>query len=57
MGAGILLILIILILCSSILFGIYMACCFEKGIKMFEKPNYENRIRKLEKQMEELKKE
>lgn len=47
----------VLIICVSVLFGIYIACCSENETGMFQNPRYEKRIRELEKQMEELKKE
>lgn len=57
MGVGLTIILIVLIVCISVLFGIYMYLCSENEVKMFADPKYEERIGKLEKQMEELKKE
>ena len=55
MGFGTTLVSIVLILCATILFGLYMYYCVENEIKMFAYPRYEERIRKLEKEMSELK--
>lgn len=57
MGVGLTITLIVLILCASVLFGLYMGLCSENQVRMFADPEYEKRIKKLEKQMEELKKE
>lgn len=56
MGVGLTFVLIILIICGSVLFGVYMYLCSENEVGMFSDHRYEERIRKLEKQMEELKK-
>ena len=48
-------VLVLLIICSSILFGMYMFLCCENKIKMFADPRYEERIRELEKTVKELK--
>lgn len=48
-------VLIILIICVSVLLGFHMYLCSENGIKMYADPKYEERISKLEKQVEELK--
>ena len=53
MIAGIVIVLIFLIICGSILFGIHMFLCFENGIGMYADPRYEERIRKLEKIIKE----
>jgi len=55
MGVGLTLILLTLIICISVLFGIYITLCSENGIKMFSNPKYDERIRKLEKEINELK--
>ena len=55
MGVGLTLVLLVFIICASVLFGIYMYLCSENEIKMFADPRYEERIRKLEKVVEELK--
>lgn len=47
---------IILIICASILIGIYMMCCQESEVKMFANPKYGERIRELEKRIGELEK-
>ena len=47
-------ILTVLIICGSILFGIYMVFCADAGIKMFEDPRYEERIKNLEKRLKEM---
>lgn len=57
MGAGLTIVLVILILCAAVLFGLYMGLCSENEVGMFADPQYEKRIKKLEEQMEELKKE
>lgn len=48
---------VVLIICSSILFGLYMAYCQESEVGMFQNPKYDERIKELEKQMKELRKE
>lgn len=48
---------VVAIICASILFGLYMVCCQESEVGMFQNPKYEKRIRELEKHMEELRKE
>ena len=55
MGVGLTLVLLFLIVCVSVLFGIYMYLCSENEIRMFADPRYEERMRKLEKLVEELK--
>jgi hypothetical protein len=46
---------ILALICGSILFGIYMVCCAEEGIKMFEdKSIYERRLENLEEQVRKL---
>ena len=52
---GLTFIIFTLIICGSVLFGIYMYLCSENEVKMFSDPEYENRIRKLEKEIKELK--
>lgn len=54
-GTGI--VLFALIICVFITIWVYMAYCSTNEIRMFTNPKYEERIKKLEKQMEELKKE
>lgn len=54
---GITIIAVVGIICASILFCLYMACCQESGVGMFQDQKHEERIKKLEEQMEELKKE
>ena len=53
MIAGIVIVLIFLIICGSILFGIHMYFCSENEIGMYADPKYEERIRKLEKIIKE----
>lgn len=55
MGVGFAFILWTLVVCISVLFGIYMYLCSENEVKMFSNPRYEERIRELEKQVKELK--
>lgn len=55
MGVGLTIILWTLVICLSVLFGIYMYLCSENEVKMFSNPRYDERIRELEKQIEELK--
>lgn len=50
-------VVIILIICATVLMAMYMYYCSENRIGMFKNPNYGKRIKELEKQMEELKKE
>lgn len=54
---GLIIILIILIICTTVLGGIYIKARCESKAGMFADPKYEERIEKLENQMEELKKE
>lgn len=46
---------VVLIICVTILIGIYMDYCNINGIKMFANPGYEQRISGLEKAAKELK--
>lgn len=55
MGFGLTVVLIILIICVSALFGFYMFLCGENEVKMFASPRYEERISELEKLVKELK--
>lgn len=57
MGVGMTFVLIVLIICLCVIACVYMCYCSENEVKMFQNPKYDERIRKLEKQMEELKKE
>lgn len=57
MGAGFTVVLIVFIICATILVAMYVYYCGENEIGMFQNPKHEKRIRELEKQMEELKKE
>lgn len=41
-------VLLVLIICVTVLFGIYMYFCSENETKMFVDPRYEERIKKLE---------
>lgn len=52
---GFVVFMIVFIVCATILIGIYMYYCAENKMGMFRNPRYEERIRKLEKHMEELK--
>lgn len=52
---GLTFIIFTLIICGSVLFGIYMYLCSENGVKMFADPEYDKRIRILEKAIMELK--
>lgn len=54
MGPGLTIVLIILIICITILVGLYMYCCEESGVKMFANPRYEERIKELEKRVKDL---
>lgn len=47
---------IILIICVSVLFGLYMCLCAENEVKMFADPRYDERIKELEKRIAELEK-
>lgn len=55
MGLGLSLVLIVLIICVSILFGLYMFLCDENETKMFSN-KCDKCISKLENQMKELEK-
>lgn len=44
----------LLIVGAVILIGLYMYACFEKEIKMFADPKYEERIKELEKKVKSL---
>lgn len=50
-------IMVVLIICISVLAGIYICYCGENEVGMFGGWKYEDRIINLEKEMEELKKE
>ena len=52
---GLTFIIFTLIICGSVLFGIYMYLCSENEVKMFADPKYDKRIRELEKAIMELK--
>lgn len=54
---GLAVVLVVLIICATVIMAMYIYCCSENEIGMFQNPKYEKRIRELEKQMEELKKE
>lgn len=48
-------ILTLLIVSATILFGLYMYCCYEDGIKMFDDHSFEQKmIKKLEKRVKIL---
>ena len=53
MLAAITIILIVLIICASVLFGIHMYFCAENEIGMYADPKYEKRISDLEKLIKE----
>lgn len=55
MGVGLTFVLIILIICLSVLFGLYMFLCAETKTKLFSNHKYDERISELEKQVKELK--
>lgn len=55
MGVGLTIILWTLVICISVLFGIYMYLCSKNEVKMFSNPRYDEHIRELEKQVKELK--
>lgn len=54
---GFIVVIVFLIICTTILMAMYMYYCSENEVGMFQNPQCEKRIRELEKQMEELKKE
>lgn len=54
MGLGLTTVLIVLIICVSVLIGVYMTCCQESGVKMFSGPRYEERIKEPEKRVKDL---
>lgn len=54
---GFVVMMVFLIICATILMAMYMYYCSENETGMFQNPKYEKRIRELEKQMEELRKE
>lgn len=54
MGIGLTIVLIVLIICVSVLIGVYMICCQESGVKMFANPRHEERIKELEKRIKDL---
>lgn len=56
MNIGATTILIILIICATVLAGMYIYYCSENEIGIFANPKYEKRISELEKAVEELKK-
>lgn len=55
MGIGLTLILLTIIICAAVLFGLYMGLCSDNKIKMFSDPRYEERISSLEKEVSRLK--
>lgn len=57
MGAGLTIVLIVLIICVAILFGLYMGLSAETNANMFANPDQEKRIKNLEKAVEELRRE
>lgn len=57
MGIGATIVLVVLVICATILAGMYIYYCAENEVKMFANPKHEKRIKELERQMEELKKE
>lgn len=57
MVVAVTIILIILIICFSVLFGMYMFICAENEINMFADHKYDKRITELEKTVKELKEE
>lgn len=52
MSFGTACVLIVLIICITILVGVYMYYCNENGIRMFADLQYEERISRLEKLIE-----
>lgn len=54
---GLLLFFIVLIICITVIIGMYIYYCSENEVGMFQNPKYKKRITELEKQMEELRKE
>lgn len=52
--AGILLIALTLIICATVLLGIYIYQCAENDVKMFADPRYDERINELEKRIKDL---
>lgn len=54
---GLIIVLIVLAICATVLGGIYINARCDSRTGMFADPQYEKRISKLEKQMEELKRE
>lgn len=52
---GFTIVMIILIICTTILIGVYMYYCAENEVKMFANPKYDKRISELEKVVKELK--
>lgn len=55
MGVGLTFVLIVLIICLSVLFGLYMFLCEETKTRLFTNPKHEECIQELEKQVKELK--
>lgn len=43
MGAGITIVLVVLIICASVLFGTYMVYCFENKVGMFRSEKHEKK--------------
>ena len=54
---GFTIIMVVLIICTTILIGVYMCYCDENGVKMFADPRYDKRISELEKTVKELKRD
>lgn len=52
MAIALTIIFVTLIICATVLVGVYMYYCGESEIKMFANPRYEERISRLEKLLE-----
>lgn len=50
-------VIIVLIICLTVLAGIYMYCCLENDAGIFEPLKYMGRIDELEKKVKELEKQ
>lgn len=46
--------LIVVIICATILAGIYIYYCSENDVGLFEKPKYNERINKMEERIRKL---
>lgn len=54
MSVGVCILLVVVAICTAVVLCIYLCLCGETGKKPFEDPRYADRIKALEKKVEEL---